>query len=101
NSDIPHQLLIANGLAWLSKHQNPDGGWGDTVKSLSNISTTMLCRATFHIASAADHHADCLDRADAYIEKHSGKTAAEHAEAIRKRYGKDRTFSIPILTTCA
>ena len=43
--------LIADGVAWLAAHQNADGGWGDTVKSFSNISTTMLCRAAFHIAS--------------------------------------------------
>src|SRR5262245_13014702 len=45
----PHDALIAGGLAWLASHQNADGGWGDTVKSVSNISTTMLCRAAFHI----------------------------------------------------
>src|SRR6266511_5505555 len=34
-----HDPLIAGGLAWLAAHQNAeDGGWGDTVKSLSNIS---------------------------------------------------------------
>src|SRR5262249_51743722 len=37
--------LIAGGSRWLLDHQNSDGGWGDTVKSFSNISTTMLCRA--------------------------------------------------------
>ena len=41
--------LINGGLAWLVDHQNADGGWGDTVKSFSNISTTMLCRAAFHL----------------------------------------------------
>src|SRR5262245_36200509 len=34
--------LIERGLRWLVEHQNEDGGWGDTVKSVSNISTTML-----------------------------------------------------------
>src|SRR5579864_5642204 len=29
--------LIDGGLAWLVEHQNDDGGWGDTVKSFSNI----------------------------------------------------------------
>src|SRR6266446_4532140 len=42
--------LVAGGLDWLAQHQNADGGWGDTVKSFSNISTTMLCRAAFHLA---------------------------------------------------
>ena len=37
--------LIAGGLRWLAAHQNSDGGWGDTVKSRSNISTTALCWA--------------------------------------------------------
>src|SRR5438128_1927140 len=45
--------LIEGGLAWLAARQNPDGGWGDTVKSLSNISTTMLCRSAFHITNSA------------------------------------------------
>ena len=36
------QPLIDRGLCWLAEHQNPDGGWGDTVLSHSNISTSML-----------------------------------------------------------
>ena len=38
---------IARGYAWLAAHQNADGGWGDTSRSFSNISTTMLCWAAF------------------------------------------------------
>ena len=30
-----------------------------------------------------------------------GTTPEEHAEAVRRRYGKDRTFSVPILMTSA
>src|SRR5215510_3967702 len=37
--------LTGGGARWLLDHQMSDGGWGDTVKSFSNISTTMLCRA--------------------------------------------------------
>src|SRR3954471_17270046 len=37
-----HAPHIAGGLAWLAARQNADGGWGDTVKSVSNISTSML-----------------------------------------------------------
>jgi squalene-hopene/tetraprenyl-beta-curcumene cyclase len=96
-----HDALIAGGLAWLANHQNADGGWGDTIKSLSNISTTMLCRAAFHIAGAAGRCADCLRRADSHLAERHGKTPEEVAEAVRRRYGKDRTFSVPILMTCA
>jgi len=50
-----YDSLIQGGVAWLVANQNEDGGWGDTIKSFSNISTTMLCRAAFHIAGAANH----------------------------------------------
>jgi squalene-hopene/tetraprenyl-beta-curcumene cyclase len=100
-SAVDHSDLIPGGLAWLARHQNADGGWGDTVRSQSNISTSMLCRAAFHIAGAKVQYADCLQRAEAYLLAHCGRTAPEQAEAIRARYGKDRTFAVPILTTCA
>ncbi len=96
-----HDDLIAGGLAWLAARQNADGGWGDTVKSFSNISTTMLGRAAFHITKGAARHADCLRRADAYMTERYGSTPEQHAEAVRRRYGKDRTFSVPILMTSA
>ena len=93
--------LVVNGLAWLAQNQNADGGWGDTIKSISNISTTMLCRAAFHIAGAAEQYRDCLQRAEAHLQERYGKTPEQLAEAVRARYGKDRTFAVPILTTCA
>ncbi len=96
-----HDDLIAGGAAWLAARQNADGGWGDTVKSLSNISTTMLCRAAFHLTGTAGRHADSLRRAEAYMAERYGATAEEQAEAVRRRYGKDRTFSVPILMTSA
>jgi squalene-hopene/tetraprenyl-beta-curcumene cyclase len=97
----PHEELISKGLAWLAAHQNPDGGWGDTVKSFSNISTTMLCRAAFHHAEKAENFEDCLRRVQAHLRDLYGRTTSEHAEMVRARYGKDRTFAVPILATCA
>src|SRR5437660_1964770 len=96
-----HDQLIANGLAWLAAHQNADGGWGDTVKSVSNISTSMLCRAPLRLTRATAQYADKLTRVEAYLLEKCGRTPAAQAEAVRARYGKDRTFAVPILTTCA
>jgi squalene-hopene/tetraprenyl-beta-curcumene cyclase len=103
NSPPPaaHDQLIAGGVAWLATHQNADGGWGDTVKSVSNISTTMLCRAAFHITGTAAQYADCLRRTERHLQERFGTTPEEQAEAVRARYGRDRTFSVPILMTCA
>ncbi|MCS6853051.1 MAG: squalene--hopene cyclase [Gemmataceae bacterium] len=97
----PHDRLIAQGVRWLAEHQNPDGGWGDTIRSLSNISTTLLCQAAFHLTETADQYAAVLDRAEAHLAERYGATPAQRAEAVRRRYGADRTFAVPILTTCA
>ncbi len=96
-----HRDLVAGGVRWLADHQNADGGWGDTTKSFSNISTAMLCRAALALTAAETDHPDTLRRVEAYLTRHAGTTPAERAEAIRRRYGKDRTFSVPILMACA
>jgi squalene-hopene/tetraprenyl-beta-curcumene cyclase len=93
--------LIAGGLAWLESHQNADGGWGDTVRSFSNISTTMLCRAAFHLCGAAAAFDGPLRKSESWLAGRYGRTPAELAEAVRRRYGTDRTFSVPILMTSA
>jgi squalene-hopene/tetraprenyl-beta-curcumene cyclase len=95
------QPLVDGGLSWLASHQNDDGGWGDTDRSLSNISTTMLCRAAFHLAGAATRFGPTLQRGEAWLFARYGSTPEQLAEAVRNRYGKDRTFAVPILTTCA
>jgi len=93
--------LIDNGLRWLAGHQNADGGWGDTVKSVSNISTTMLCRAALAITGAEREYPAVRDQVEDYITGYAGKTPQRRAAAIRRRYGKDHTFSVPILMACA
>src|SRR5438067_5973086 len=97
-ADAAFDGLVRGGLDWLASHQNDDGGWGDTVKSFSNISTTMLGRAAIHLAGAADRYAETLRRADVYMSARFGTTPEQQAEAVRARYGKDRTFAVPILT---
>jgi squalene-hopene/tetraprenyl-beta-curcumene cyclase len=92
---------IDAGMKWLAEHQNPDGGWGDTVKSFSNISTTMLCRAALRLTGADKHHPATVEKVEAYLNVRGGRSPEQRAEAIRRRYGKDRTFSVPILMTCA
>ena len=96
-----HEALVEAGVAWLAAHQNDDGGWGDTVVSFSNISTTLLCLAAFHLTGRAERFADTLSRTRDWLAARYGSTPEQIAEAVRARYGKDRTFSVPILMTCA
>jgi squalene-hopene/tetraprenyl-beta-curcumene cyclase len=96
--------LIAGGVRWLLDHQNGDGGWGDTVSSFSNISTTMLCRAALTLGrdGLSERIDESLRRAERYLEGVAGGREPQTlAQAIRDRYGKDRTFSVPILSCCA
>ena len=96
--------LVRAGLAWLALHQNADGGWGDTVKSVSNISTTALCWAAFAVdsAKAAGAYGATIAAAEAWLANAAGGLEPERlARAIADRYGADRTFSVPILTMCA
>src|SRR5438552_10293256 len=74
---IQHQPLVDGGLAWLAAHQNADGGWGDTVKSLSNISTSMLCRAALHLTGAADRLRETMNRVEGWLFERYGRTTAE------------------------
>ena len=105
-----HAALIRSGLQWLAANANADGGWGDTTRSKSNISTTALCWAAFGAAEADEEFRAIVDRAARWIGNASGadeshKDPAERlthiVSAIERRYGKDRTFSVPILMTLA
>ncbi len=99
--EIP--TLIDAGLAWLSANQNSDGGWGDTDRSLSNISTTTLVWAAFGFAQGTgERWRATVEAAETWLRSRTGTLEpAAIVRAIATRYGKDRTFSIPILTLCA
>ena len=94
--------LVCRGTQWLADHGNADGGWGDSVLSRSNISTTVLCWCAFAIAGTEDEHRETVARAEAWIERAAGGLEPDTlAQAIAARYGRDHTFSVPILATCA
>ena len=87
--------LIVQSMQWLARQQNDDGGWGDTDRSGSNIATTMLVQAAFHLTGVPAKYQDLLDRAEAYVEGQGG------VAALKRRYDGDKTFAVPILANCA
>lgn len=107
NLDESRRELILNqvhrGRLWLIKNQNADGGWGDTTKSHSNISTTLLVWGALKTPEAKiPGLAESEARAQAWIKHAAGSLEpADIAKAVRARYGKDQTFSVPILMALA
>lgn len=102
-SDLERQ--VEAGLRWLVANGNEDGGWGDTVRSPSNLSTTTLVWAALRKCAARKSVAGLLERlarAESWIARTAGGLDPERiSTAIIARYGKDRTFSVPILTMAA
>ena len=98
-----YRQAIVDGLDWLAANCNGDGGWGDTVRSHSNISTTALCWAAFAIAPGQNKsHKAAVSQAETWLRaKAGGLDPQTVTRAIIKRYGEDHTFSVPILTMLA
>jgi squalene-hopene/tetraprenyl-beta-curcumene cyclase len=98
-----HVGRIAAGEAWLARTQLPDGSWGDTAKSPGNLSTTLLCWSVLAaLAEARGLPSAVVDRAAAWIGTKAGGTdRATLAGALARIYGRDRTFSVPILVHTA
>jgi squalene-hopene/tetraprenyl-beta-curcumene cyclase len=94
-----HDDHLRLGVDWLRRRQNPDGGWGDTPDSPSNLSTTLLCVAA--LSMAAEEKPSELDAGRRYVREHGGATPEAWADALAEAYGIDRTFSAPILAHCA
>ena len=93
--------LIENGLRWLADCQKADGGWGDTDKSPSNLPTTLLAGAAFTLSGRESGFQETIKKAADYIAERAGRTNDEIITALRKIYGEDRTFIVPILMNLA
>ena len=96
--------LIRRGCDWLAATQLPDGSWGDTTISQGNLSTTLLTWSSLAALAAAKPLAQpglaaVIDRAARRICDWTGGLSANAiAAALAAAYGRDRTFSVPILT---
>ncbi len=93
--------LLAAGEDWLRAHVNPDGGWGDTPDSPSNLSTTLLCWAVLR-SGPRTRMGVARREAERWLAERAGSLdASALAAAVNKTYGADRTFSAPILAMSA
>ena len=109
--------LIEGGVRWLELQQNEDGGFGDTDRSHSNIATSYLVLAARALANRIG--IENVRRNSKSVETSEGTTDLEVRRTesderlktylkqaggiagLRKRYGTDKTFVVPILTNLA
>jgi squalene-hopene/tetraprenyl-beta-curcumene cyclase len=96
-----HVCFINSGIQWLAADQNPDGGWGDTPDSISNLSTTLLAWAAMTKTDDGEKYAPVIEKLKGYVcEKAGSLQPVQIVKALDSIYGDDRTFSVPILTMC-
>lgn len=87
---------IDNGAKWLADTMKADGSWGDTVESPSNMTATLLSYASLYALGKAP------DITKRYIEQRIGGIGDQQlVKGVLDYYGKDLTFSVPILVMCA
>ena len=87
---------IAHGVKWLHTTMKEDGTWGDSVESPSNMTATLLT----YVSLYAVGQAPAQSRAD-LDEQFGGHTEEALINGVLRYYGRDLTFSVPILTMCA
>jgi squalene-hopene/tetraprenyl-beta-curcumene cyclase len=87
---------IEAGVKWLRATMLPGGGWGDTPESKANLTATLLSYAALFYLNAAP------EETKMYLNRHFGNVDDEMiVKGVLKYYGKDLTFSLPILVMCA
>ncbi len=87
---------IRKGKEWLLSTMAEDGSWGDTTESPSNMTATLLSYASLYALQAAP------EKTKEYLREKFGGTTDQHIiSGVLAYYGKDLTFSAPILVMCA
>ncbi|MDR1756363.1 MAG: squalene--hopene cyclase [Culturomica sp.] len=87
---------IRNGAAWLTGTMHPNGSWGDSIESPSNMTATLLAYAALSAVGEAPQQTQ-----EYLTEKFGGLTDRQMVKGVLDYYGKDLTFSAPILVMCA
>ncbi|MCK6474698.1 MAG: squalene--hopene cyclase [Planctomycetes bacterium] len=85
---------LAAAHAYLKATQHADGGWGDTARSKSNLAATLLVLCADRMAPFLNDGARA--KGEAWVEKAGGLR-----DGLKRVYGSDLTFQVPIRMTAA
>ena len=87
---------INDGAKWLKDTMHDDGSWGDSIESPSNMTATLLSYASLCAVDTTP------EKTKGYLTyKFGGSTDRHIINGVLAYYGKDLTFSAPILVMCA
>jgi len=100
NDNKSDAQLIIKGLDWLLDNVNVEGGFGDTPESKSNVSTSLLSYAAIsYCGEGSDRSKKALVSIENYLTTQKiDITKGDIISAVLAFYGKDFTFSVPILS---
>ena len=95
-----HEERVTKGLQWLFDNVNTDGGYGDTPQSESNVSTSFLCYSAIKFCQTQEFDGNkYLKGIEDYLESQNiSLTSGNISKSVLSYYGKDYTFSVPILS---
>lgn len=93
-----YEEKIDKGIEWLLNHINDDGGFGDTPESRSNVSTSLLSYAALSYC-LEDSRKPVLSVIEQYLlTQNISLSPKSITSSVLRFYGKDYTFSVPILS---
>ena len=91
-----YAVEIDAGVRWLQKTMKTDGSWGDSVESPSNMTATLLTYVSLYAVGQAP------SETRKYLANTFGGDDEEAlVQGVLRYYGRDLTFSVPILMMCA
>ena len=93
---VKYAIHIDSGVRWLHSTMKTDGSWGDSVESPSNMTATLLTYVSLYSVQQAP------SQTRQYLNRHfNGESAEALLQGVIRYYGRDLTFSVPILMMCA
>lgn len=91
-----YAAYIEKGAKWLTETMRPDGSWGDSIESPSNLTATLLTYASLSAIGTPPQQTEKY-----LIDQFGGASDQYIIKGVLTYYGKDLTFSVPILVMCA
>jgi squalene-hopene/tetraprenyl-beta-curcumene cyclase len=100
NGNPEDDSSIKLGYDWLCMNINSDGGFGDTPESESNVSTSLLSYAAIcYCNNNSQRELSVKNAIEKFLEtKGITINGQDITSSILAFYGKDYTFSVPILS---